>query len=191
MMIRRFALLALLISIAVTPDSPCASSEFLYINGFEYTQGSMKHAYIEKYGKPTFEPLPEWVEHFVWDVLGPHNYFYVYTPSGLPSYRSSLDAAKAVLAFIPGRSNHPGRLDELSKDPEMLEETRRVIEYLTPQIILLLAMEIDTIHWTEQGEEVDGYRERVFEQIDGLVRLAALPGRSDENGDANQKAEEK
>ncbi len=188
-MIRRFTLLALLIGIVVALGSSHISSKVLTIDGFSYGQGSMLHAYVEKYGKPNFEPLPEWVEHFVWDVLvGPR--WPGYGSLGFAAPRTSVDAAEALLDFIPGRLSFPGRLDELSKDPEMLEETRRVIEYLTPEIIFVLAARIDTIHWTEQGEEVDGYRKWVLNQIDGLVRLAALPGRSIENGDGNQEAED-
>lgn len=190
-MIRRFTLLALLIGIAFTLGSPRASSKIVTIDGFSYGQGSMLHAYVEKYGKPAREPLPEWVEHFVWDVLGSRGPGFDYTEGiGFAAPRTKYDAAEALLDFIPGRRTFPGRLNELSKDPEMLEETRRVIEYLTPEIIFVLAARIDTIHWTEQEEEVDGYRKWVLNQIDGLVRLAALPGRSGEKGEGYKEMEE-
>lgn len=190
-MARRLTFLALLIGIVVALGSSYASSKVVTIDGFSYVQGSMVHAYVEKYGKPTSEPLPEWVEHFVWDVLGSRGPGFDYTEGiGFAAPRSRSAAAVAVLDFIPGRLTFPGRLDELSKDPEMLEETRRVIEFLTPEIILLLAARIDMIDGSEREEAVDGHRKYVFEQIDGLVRLAALPGRPGENGEGNKETEE-
>ena len=187
-MVRRLTLLVLLIGIVVPLGPSYSSSEILIIDGFDYGKYSVTHAYIEKYGRPRFEPLPEWVEHFVWDVLGPR--WPDYKPSGRSGARNSVDAAEAVLAFIPGRSYFPGRLEELSKDPEMLEETRKIIKYLTPEIIYLLTMKIDNIHEFEEEAEMFEYRKYVLNQIEGLVKLAALPGCSGENGEGNKETEE-
>ena len=182
-MIRRFALLALLI-VAVSLALPSQGIS----QAPKLTEGSMADVYRDKYGwpEPDREGLPDWLVEFLWEQLPERlsypQYDYAHGTCQFPKTKN--DAIFTILSGIPNIK------DDLAQDPEMLAQMRRAVNYLHKDILLILALEVDTVSRRKppSGEK---YRELLLTYLDSLVQLAGLTSRPGENGDGNQEAEEK
>lgn len=151
------------------------------------TEGSMADVYRDKYGwpEPDTEGLPEWLVEFLWEQLPDQPYWVRYGDhGGFKAPKTKNDAIFTILSGIPNIK------DDLAQDPEMLAQMRRAVNYLHKDILLILALEVDTVSRREppSGEK---YRELLLTYLDSLVQLAGLTSRPSENGDGNQNAEEK
>jgi len=133
----------------------------------ELTENSMADVYRDTYGWPAAPPasLPDWLVALLYERLGKPSVNYSGGYIKWPKTRT--DATFRLLTIVPAIE------DELAESPELRADMRKAVEYLSNDILLILALEVDQVSGPDLSSN-RGRKEELLRHLDSLVRLARM-----------------
>jgi len=133
----------------------------------ELTENSMADVYRDTYGWPTTPPapLPAWLEELLYERFGKP--YLDYSSSWLKWPLTRTDATFRILTIIAAYE------DELAESPELRADMRKAVDYLSYDILRILALEVDQVSGPKLSSD-RARKEELLRHLDSLVRLARM-----------------